>query len=437
MADTFKVCPICQAQNQSNASTCATCGTSIMDVAVWRAEDYQKPRADYDFRYGETDLSEATVYDKGRLLSLAAAAILIFAGGIMAAAFLLQRTSLEPTSLIPATTAATRIRPLLPTVTSGLPTATFTAIPTRTEAPTITPTPRPCIRRVTEGDSLIGIISGCGHRSLDILPTVVAINGIVDETRILIGQEIVVPWPSPTADPLATPAPAIDAAALSDDAENADEFALLSFDPFAPTPTATLLPGLMWHTVAAGENMIAIAVQYNTNAKVLSDLNPEIEFALCEFGQAYGGPECIVELGVGQTVRVPAPTPTLTPWPTPSGSETPTPLPSATENTPHILSPPNQAFFGPQDQITLRWIATGALAQDEVFRIALSDIATGATNTADTRDLLFIIPPQWQAPDDQRHTYLWQVSIVNVESGAVNQTTETRTLVWRGAGANN
>jgi hypothetical protein len=322
-------------------------------------------------------------------------------------------------------------------VTPGLPTATFTAIPTETAVPTIAPTPSPCIRRVSAGDSLIGIIAGCGHDSLEIMPTVVAINGIVDETRILIGQEIVVPWPSPTVDPLATPVPAIDSATLFDDDASADEFSLLSFDPFAPTATATLLPGLLWHTVASGENMIAIAVRYDTDAKVLSDLNPEIEFALCEFGQTYGGPECIVELSVGQTMRVPAPTPTITPWPTPSGSETPTPIPSPTQNTPHILSPANQAFFGAQDQITLRWIATGTLAANEIFRIAVSDIATSATNTADTRDLFFIVPPQWQAPDDQRHTYLWQVSIVNIESGTINQTTETRTLVWRGAGATN
>ena len=437
MAETFKVCPICQAQNPGSALVCATCGSSIADAAVWRAEDYQKPRMDYDFRYGEDDLSEATVYERGRLLSLASGAILLVVCGILATALLLQRTGQEATAVIPATSAATRSRPLLPTVTPGIPTATFTTSPTETLVPSITPTPRPCIRRVSAGDSLISIVSGCGHRNLDILPTVVAINGIVDETRILIGQEIVVPWPSPTSDPLATLAPTIESAALSDDDASADEFALLSFDPFAPTPTATLLPGLMWHRVAAGENMIVIAVQYHTNAKVLSDLNPEIEFALCEFGEVYGGPECIVELSVGQTMRVPAPTPTLTPWPTPSGSETPTPVPSATENTPHILSPPNQAFFGPQDQITLRWIATGALAQDEVFRIAVSDIATGETNTADTRDLLFIIPPQWQAQDDQRHTYLWQVSIVNVDSGDISQATETRTLVWRGAGASN
>ena len=280
---------------------------------------------DYDFRYGEDDLSEATVYERGRLLSLASGAILLVVCGILATALLLQRTGQEATAVIPATSAATRSRPLCPQLRlESLPPLSPQA-PQKRLCPSITPTPRPCIRRVSAGDSLISIVSGCGHRNLDILPTVVAINGIVDETRILIGQEIVVPWPSPTSDPLATLAPTIEAAALSDDDASADEFALLSFDPFAPTPTATLLPGLMWHRVAAGENMIVIAVQYHTNAKVLSDLNPEIEFALCEFGEVYGGPECIVELSVGQAMRVPAPTPTLTPWPTPSGSETPTP----------------------------------------------------------------------------------------------------------------
>lgn len=438
MAESFKLCPICQAQNHINATLCATCGTTITDVAVWRRPEGDiGSRKQYDFRYGETDLFEATVGDRGRLLSLATVAILLAVCITFAVSIILRATNQEAASGIAATIVATSGRPLLPTVTLGPPSATFTPIPTDTVAPTITPTPRPCIRRVSAGDSLIGIIVRCGHNSLEIMPTVVAINGIVDETTIRIGQEIVVPWPSPTFNPQAPTAPAVDSAALFDDNSRSDALSLLSFDPFAPTPTATLLPGLMWHTVVSGENMIVIALQYQTDAKTLSELNPEIEFALCEFGLQYGGPECIVELSQGQTMRVPAPTPTQTPWPTPSGSETPTPRPTATENTPHIINPPNQAFFGQQDQITLRWIATGALAADEVFRIAVSDIATGLKNTADTRDLFFIIPPQWQATDDQRHTYLWQVSIINVDSGAISQTTETRTLVWRGAGATN
>ena len=436
MAESFKLCPICQAQNQFNATQCATCGTTITDAAVWRSAEDDGPRKDYDFRYGETDLSEATVSTRGRLLSLVSV-ILALLVGIIAAATILLPGSVGETPSVIATSAVTPDRPLLPTVTQGPPTATFTSSPTETLVPTITPTPRPCIRRVTAGDSLIGIVAGCGHNSLEIIPTVIAINGIVDETRIQIGQEIVVPWPSPTVDARATVAPAVDSAALFDEDSSSDELALLSFDPFAPTPTSTLLPGLMWHTVVAGENMIVIALQYDTNAKVLSDLNPEIEFALCEFGQTYGGPECIVNLSQGQTMRVPAPTPTLTPRPTLSGSETPTPQPTATENTPHVIAPSNQAFFGQQDQITLRWIATGTLQADEVFRVAVSDIATGVTNTADTRDLYFIIPPQWQALDDQRHTFMWQVSIVNAESGTINHMTETRTLVWQGAGATN
>ena len=154
---------------------------------------------------------------------------------------------------------------------------------------------------------MIGIISRCGHSSLEIMPTVKAINGIVDETRIQIGQDIVVPLPSATVDPLATADQTSNGSASLEDTSAADGLALLSFDPFAPTEIPTLLPGLAWHSVAAGENMIAIAVQYDTDAKQLSDLNPEVEFALCDFGLPFGGGECIVDLAEGQALRVPAP----------------------------------------------------------------------------------------------------------------------------------
>ena len=80
--------------------------------------------------------------------------------------------------------------------------------------------------------------------------------------------------------------------------------------------------------------MILIALQHDTTVKTLSDLNPEIDFSLCDFSSDYGGPECTVQLRYDQRIRVPAPTPTMTPIPTASGSETPTPSPTATFNAP-------------------------------------------------------------------------------------------------------
>lgn len=435
MSQSYKVCPICEARNHPNATVCITCGTSLSDVQVTSKENGKVTRKNgYDYRYGETDLSESSVASTGRNFTAG-----IFVLGILIGvglAVMVLGPSFAGQQGIPIDTTPTPSPTLrtLPTVTQGVATATLTQTPTITFTPTETFTPEPCIQTVVSGDSLIGIILRCGHTSRDVIPTVVALNGIADETRIQIGQQIVVPWPTSTVDPNALPTETPETSANAEGDPLSDEIALISFDPFAPTATATLLPGVQWHTVRSNENMITIASLYGANAKVLSDLNPEIDFAQCDFGVIYGGPECIVQLSVGQLMRVPAPTPTPTIMPSPSGSETPTPLPSPTFNVPNSISPANQEYFGVFDQVTLRWVASGTLASNEVYRIAVSDITSGETFTSDTRDIFFILPEDWQATDDQRHTYIWQVSIVNTNTNAVSFSTETRTFVWQGTG---
>lgn len=263
------------------------------------------------------------------------------------------------------------------------------------------------------------------------------LNRIADETRLQVGQEVVVPLPSPTNDP-AAPVPASVAATAEGEIDSAAaarsvDVELLAFDPLAPTETPTLPPGLMWHIVQPDENMIVIAVQYKTDAKALSDLNPEIEFLLCDFGLAYGGPECTVHLGQGQRIRVPAPTPTMTPIPTASGSETPTPLPTATFNAPIAQSPPDQAFFAPLEQVTLRWVATGRLSTDEVYRIELTDTDAGASFSAETRELFYILPDNWRPQDANSHHFVWRVSVLDRDSGLVSHSSAERAFVWQGA----
>ncbi len=289
------------------------------------------------------------------------------------------------------------------------------------------------MQTVATGDSLIGILARCGYRNLDILPTVMALNGIEDESRIQIGQEIIVPRPSPTPDPAATAPPATETS--EGGAESAaleiDAIQRLAFDPFAPTLTPTLLPGLMWHIVQPEENMITIAFLHNMDAKAFSDLNPEINFPLCDFSARYGGPECTVQLRQRQYVRVPAPTATATPIPT-AGSQTPTPSPTATFNAPIAQSPADEAIFSALEQVTLRWLGTGRLAADEVYRIALRNLDTEAAFSADTRELFFIIPPSWQAQAAQTQRYEWQVSVVNTDSDAVSYVTERRVFLWQG-----
>ena len=332
MTVVYKVCPICGTRSHRNAALCATCGTTIVEVAPNKQahkDDFDAER--YDFRLGETDLAEDSLSRTGRALSATLIIIVLLVAAAIAWTALAPRLQDGSTVMVVIVSTAAPTRMAGPSVTAGPPTATYTASSPPTSAPTDTETPAPCVWKVAAGDSLIGIISRCGHRNLEILPTVMALNGIVDETSIQVGQEIVVPLTSPTPDPAATPPPTaegdVDSASAADDSRSTGLALLAAVDPFAPTSTPTLLPGLMWHAVQPDENMIVIAVQYETNAKSLSDLNPEIEFYLCDFGLAYGGPECTVQLRQGQKIRVPAPTPTMTPIPIASGSETPTALP--------------------------------------------------------------------------------------------------------------
>ena len=430
MTTTYKVCPICEARNHRNAALCATCGTSIAVVAARQDSGQDDHGAElYDYRYGETDLAESSVLFKGRGASLVLLLLIPIIIGVIGLYALTPRLR-EVAAGVAAPTLNDRPTRLSgPTVTPGTPTATFTASQPPTDVPTSTPTRAPCVRKVAEGDSLIAIVSRCGHGSLAILPTVMALNGITDETRVQIGQEIIVPYPSATPDPAATSAPT----EVESAANTQDQLERLAFDPFAPTLTPTLLPGLMWHIVRPDEDMIYIVAIYDTDLKILADLNPEISFPLCDFSEVYGGPECTVQLSIGQHVRVPAPTPTSTP-PSAAGVTTPTARPTATFNAPIAQSPANEAYFSPLDQVTLRWVGTGRLDADEVYRIDFTNLDSGQRFQAETRELFLIVPSDWQSRDAESHRYSWQVSVFNTKSDHSTYQSETRSLVWQGSG---
>jgi hypothetical protein len=438
LSESFKICPICETHNHRHATVCNTCGTSLSDVVLTTKQNGKTLQQDvYDYRYGETDLFEGAVSSVGRAFTIGLFILGIIIGiGATVAVLAPRINDGQVVPIVESPTASPTLR-MLPTITPGIATPTKSPTPTITFTPTETFTPEPCIQTVVAGDSLIGILFRCGHTSRDIIPDVISLNGIADETKIQIGQTIIVPWPTSTPDPNAVPTNTPESSARAEgESSLSDEVALLAFDPFAPTATSTLLPGVMWHTVQPNTNMIIIASQYGANAKVLSDLNPEIDFARCDFGLTYGGPECIVQLSQGQQIRVPAPTPTATIEATSSGNETATPLPSPTFNVPSAINPANQAFFGSVDQVTLRWVTTGTIGENEVYRVAVSDVTSGETFTADTYDLFYILPTEWQARDNQRHNYIWQMSVYNTATNTSSYSTQTRTFVWQGTGEN-
>lgn len=392
----------------------------------------------FDFRYGETDLLEGSLNrSAGRLtigLVIVLTVIALGAGGFLLSSIL--NTSNSSPDSIPVQLSTNTPRPTLnvATVTIGPPTRTATFTPTVTFTPSITPTRSPCSYTVPPGGSLFLALTNCGHQSTDVIPTVLALNGLTDSNSVQANQQILVPWPTPTDDPNALPTdlPTIEGEASAND--EGIQIVDASIRAFAATPTPTLPAGVQWHRVAPQENIITIVNQYNADVKTLSELNREIDFARCDFGMTFGGPECIVQLFQGQLVRVPAPTPMPTLSPTPDPNATATPTPTATVNVPNIVSPADRSFFYSQDLITLRWVPSATLGPNESYHIDVEDRTNGESYSALTTELTFIMPLDWQGDDAQRHEFVWQVGIVSTENPTnIRFQTEPSTFVWQGS----
>ncbi|MCC6615491.1 MAG: hypothetical protein IT320_18605 [Anaerolineae bacterium] len=76
---------------------------------------------------------------------------------------------------------------------------------TPTPAPTATATPSPtetaCIRHVEVGDTLLSLMLDCGHHDPDVIHMIVATNNLSSSSTLQIGQELMIPWPTPIAVP--------------------------------------------------------------------------------------------------------------------------------------------------------------------------------------------------------------------------------------------
>lgn len=435
-----KICPICGTAAHERALECDVCGASLQNVEVVdRYPDTRQSRPGaYDFRHGETDLVEGSLrwrggsYILGGIIALAVAAC----GGlvIFSASRFLNMVNPPPT-VTPVITVENEVISVTdtPSPTLFLPTVTADAPPTRTITPSPAPTetPGPCMQEVMAGDSLIALISRCGHRDLDVIPEVLEMNNLSAPEVIQVGQTLSIPWPTPTVDPNSLPTATTEGegeavAAVSFVTDSAGEIVYIP-------PTAMLQPGVAWHRVVKDENIIVIAVEYGANIKILSELNPEVSFSQCDFGEFTGGPSCVVTLYEGQQIRVPAPTPTPTLSPTPSGSETPTPSPTPTFNAPSAMSPGDRALFRRGELVTLRWVASGTLTEGQVYRVKVQDITTKTDYVADTTELFFIVPEAWQGRDSRRHEYAWTVSVIDSDNPDNPYfSTAPRVFVWEG-----
>lgn len=440
-----KICPICSTPAHRSAVVCSACGASLRGVkTIENNADESQALPGYDHHYGETDLSESSLnwktgtYLLGGILTLAILGCVgaVFVLGIrffdsMSAPMRMTETALAPqVDNVVFATSTPRPTLFLPTVTPAPPTRT----PTATVGPT--DTPGPCMQEVRPNDSLIVIVQRCGHRDLAVIDLVLQMNKLERPEYIQVGQILEIPWPTSAPDPNQQTQPTAETesdASGEDTAGNTAMRAAVAVDLSAPRvqPTATLQPGVQWHQVVFGEDIISIAERYGANIKIMSELNPQVTFSQCDFGKFGGGPQCVVQIYEGQLLRVPAPTPIPTLSPTPSGSETPTPTATATFNAPSALSPDNRMLFRRAEFVTLRWVASGSLAPGQTYRVRVEDLTTGVVYNGDTTDLFFIVPQEWQGRDSRRHEYAWSVSVIDINNpNQPSFTTETRTFTW-------
>lgn len=450
----FKICPICGTRAHRSAQVCSTCGASLSDVPETTARSPRPASAqpELDRRYGEVDLLEGEAHQRGSALFgvlLGGIALLLVVVAVpLIISFMQSREPIPPTVEVPVSPTA----PILLETNTPAPTPVIATVTPPPPTPTQTYTPAPCTHIVQPGDDLISIIYNCGHRSLDVEPLVLQLNKLSSPELIQLGQEIIVPWPTPTPDPnaaaqvasapdvqpqvsVAGVLPALQNPAISFLTPPGADAPAMDFATQTPfiTEEPTLLPGIGYHIVQPNESMVAIAIQYHTNAETLSQLNPEIPFSQCDFGLDSGGERCTVLLVVGQQLRVPVPTPTPTLSPTLSGSETPTPSATPTFNAPSLVSPTNRVFFLRNDLITLRWVGTGVLGEEEAYLVQVEDVTSGAVFQQQTRDLFFIIPTAWQSDDAAPHDYRWSIGVVKTADASEPYfVTDPRLFTWEG-----
>ncbi|MCB9435712.1 MAG: LysM peptidoglycan-binding domain-containing protein [Anaerolineales bacterium] len=447
-------CPNCGAMNRHGAKQCVICDTPLVKSnrpARQRTtrSRVSAPNGTYNSAYGEDDLMIRGLNNSvlGAISAVVLFALLVAAaigvylfiqdeeqgGGVT-----VEATRVTPTDTLRPTVLPTNTRP------APLPFPTVTPMPA-TETPT--PLPGPCERTAKAGDTVYGLAQTCGHRHLSIVDVIVEENpGLSCSTCLKEGQTILIPWPT------ATPGGDTGAVVPAEGADTDSGDTVVVANDTQPdvilnefgTPDVvatyfvepTLRPGLMWYVVQDGDNLITIASQHSADAKIISDINPEIEFQQCDFSAKYGGDKCVVIFVPGQRVRVPAPTSTPTIPPTPSGSETPTPTATATFNVPSAYSPPDGANFDSNSLVTLRWSSTGSVAANEAYLVTVTNLDTDTIYQGLTQDLLWVIPDEWQPPRDRTQDFEWSVSIATLnENGGIVETrrpTTPRQFSWQG-----
>lgn len=295
-----------------------------------------------------------------------------------------------------------------PTRTRTPASAPVTIIPVilPTNTPTAGPTAVSIKYKVKSGDTLSEIADKY-HVPVSVLKLV---NGLKDET-IRIGDELIIPLPTPTPRPGATSPPVGTPTPIS-----------LNSPPSSADSAAT--SGVIRHIVQRGDTLIGIAALYGSTVNAIRTAN-----------QLSGD-----GLSVGQTLIVPGSSWTPTPIPTTIPDALPTPTSEFSYAAPSPNSPPDNAEIrGGNNAPTLTWLSPAILKPGEFYVVHIeSGPATSRkiypSLTVRQGTSVKLESTYYFGANPNGTIYSWYVVIVSQTPGnqniAVSPPSISRTFIW-------
>lgn len=365
-----RFCPLCGSRVAQTASRCLVCGTDLERAA------------------GRLNRAPRRLYPSPFILGLL---VVLMSIGVL--------FTLIGTGTVPMPEAVVNL------FDTATPTLTFTPLPTSTPTvtPSITPTPTatqepPFEYIVQDGDSclLIALINEVSVESI------IMLNGLGPDCVIAVGQEIMVPRPSPTPGP--------------DDTRSGG-------------PRGTSLP-YPTYVILGGDSCLGIVGRYDITLDDFMNVNGLVDCSTLQEGQ-------LVYIPILQTV---APSATLTP------AATDTPAPPTARPAPGLVQPPLGQAFGAGATVTLAWAAVGLLAGDEFYRVNVEDLTCNCNRryTTATTQTSLALPPSLRPTEATTHVFSWTVELVR-QTGvtsdgqatyeAIGATSPVGTFTWTGTAA--
>lgn len=246
--------------------------------------------------------------------------------------------------------------------------------PTPTLAPSLTATPVTPTQTYTPQPSLtpfaytVQIGDTCGEIGFNFnvsSQSIILLNSLDSGcTNLIIGQNLLIPHPTPTLTPVAS--------------------STFTGDEATRQACETDL-----YVVQAGESLSLIALIYEVPEEAILEWNG-LTVSNVFTGQRLDIPLCKRTQVAGATV---------------------TPSPAPDYSAPELLLPLDGEFFSlSDDSVVLQWSSVGALRENEAYQITIIDVTTGETVLVDIAlDTRYIVPESLRPTSNDPHIFRWYV----------------------------